>query len=980
MTASELAAPADPLSGRRPLAGARIGYAVIMLAAILLVWASIGVHLWQEYSRASDGVEQDTGNLTSGLAASVASTLDAVDQTLIYIRESYARDPVGFDLARWTRNGPVVGNMAFRFAVIDATGEVHGAALGGAAGRRDLAQSDLVRTQQGSGEDRMNIGLPTRNASGTWTLDITRKIVMPGGAYGGVVVCTMDVDVLSRLYDRLDLGATTVQVIGTDGAVRARYPATDLSQFRRLQPALVEQLFGGQGHHVFTHVSPFDGVARMGSSDYVAEYGLIVVASMTVDDVFLPIRRHFYQLAGAGVVLTALIFAVGLTMRSQHRRLTGSRTVLSATLDNIGQGIIMIDATGAVPVLNRRAIELLGLPETLLQPRPRFADIVRWQVEQGEFGPPDKVNDTIRRTLESGVPNLQSGLFERQRPNGVVLEIRTDTTANGNFVRTYTDVTERRRTETALSAARDAAEAASRARSEFLAVMSHEIRTPMNGINGVAELLLGMQLPATEQHYVRIIYESGKHLLDLINDILDFSRLDAGRLDLEETEFDIRGLLREVVELLGQEARAKGLALDADVSDDVPLRAIGDPHRLRQVLLNLVGNGLKFTNQGSVRITVRALGTDAGGVLHLGFTVVDTGIGIRADALGRLFTEFTQVDSSISRRFGGSGLGLAISRRLIERMGGTVGVESTEGIGSTFRFDVRLRGAAVPVARPALAPPLAAPAGAGLSVLVAEDNATNRLVITRMLERLGHQVEAVENGREAVAAVQARRFDFIVMDVMMPELDGLAATKAIRAMAGPAAAIPIIGLTANAMRADETKCIAAGMTRFETKPINSDRLAEAIRQVISATPGSAAGRPAPDFPRFDPARLDELVAEIGPAATLEVVRLFCEDSLAQVATMGDLAESGRLELLAHNARVLVRAAENVGLMRLSAAVTTLQDDIADGAPERLREHVRQIGLILRNAMEELRAWRPRGVWQGAAAAPLADDPASAGRL
>ena len=246
-----------------------------------------------------------------------------------------------------------------------------------------------------------------------------------------------------------------------------------------------------------------------------------------------------------------------------------------------------------------------------------------------------------------------------------------------------------------------------------------------------------------------------------------------------------------------------------------------------------------------------------------------------------------------------------------------------------------------------------------LAVLVAEDNPTNRLVITRMLERLGHTVTAVENGREAVEAVQRGRYDFVLMDVMMPELDGLGATAEIRALGGEVGDIPIIGLTANAMRADEAQCLAAGMTHFETKPISSERLAEAIRKAMGwagAEERNAAARP--ELPRFERARLDQLMADIGAPATLEVVRQFSEDTQRQVATMGDLAESGRLELLAHNARILARAAHNVGLPRVALAANTLLALLEQGETVGLREQVRQISLMLRAGNEDLRSWRP----------------------
>jgi CheY-like chemotaxis protein/HPt (histidine-containing phosphotransfer) domain-containing protein len=487
----------------------------------------------------------------------------------------------------------------------------------------------------------------------------------------------------------------------------------------------------------------------------------------------------------------------------------------------------------------------------------------------------------------------------------------------------------------------------------------------MNGIIGVAGLLQDMPLGGTEKHYVRIILDSGQHLLQLINDILDFSRLDAGRLELEEAAFDVREVVRDSVELLSAEAAAKGLALSQEVAEEVPARAVGDAHRLRQVLLNLLGNGIKFTTEGAVRLSVRLVRSE-GSTVRLGFAVSDTGIGIAPEAQGRLFTEFTQVDSSISRRFGGSGLGLAICRRLIERMGGTIGVESAPGKGSTFHFDVMLtlpRGdmapAAAPVPEGAVAP---------RRILIAEDNATNRLVATRMLERMGHRVEAVEHGRAAVEAVQRGGFDLVLMDVMMPEMDGLAATEAIRRLGGAAAGIPIIGLTANAMAADQERCLAAGMTHFETKPISASRLAAAIARVLELAalpqdgPQDGPREAAPPVPvarvptGFDASRLAALVEEIGPGPVAEAVRQFQADALRQMEDMRDLAQAGRMDLLGHQARLVARAARAVGLVQLGLAAAAIQEEVAAGRYEGLRERVEALEPLVLTGLDALRRW------------------------
>ena len=374
--------------------------------------------------------------------------------------------------------------------------------------------------------------------------------------------------------------------------------------------------------------------------------------------------------------------------------------------------------------------------------------------------------------------------------------------------------------------------------------MSHEIRTPLNGIIGVAELLQGLELSPMAAEYANVIATSGNHLLSIINDILDFSALESSHVVLENRGFEVQQPLRDVMTVLGHQARNKGLALGMEVADNVPRRLSGDVQRLRQILLNLTGNAIKFTERGSVHIEVANLGQDAGFV-RLGFNVIDTGIGINQDAQGRLFMEFSQVDGSIHRRFGGSGLGLAISRRLVELMGGQISVESAPDKGSTFHFEVRLgmpeaEADALPPPRPAvrsrpepnrtLDSRLSDPAA--FRVLLAEDNATNRFVATQMLEHLGHGVTCVEDGRGALEAATSTDFDLILMVMMMPELDGMAATRAIRGLTGHRSGVAIIGLTASATPQDVTACMNAGMNLVLTKPIRVDKLEAAMREIV----------------------------------------------------------------------------------------------------------------------------------------------------
>jgi signal transduction histidine kinase/HPt (histidine-containing phosphotransfer) domain-containing protein len=393
----------------------------------------------------------------------------------------------------------------------------------------------------------------------------------------------------------------------------------------------------------------------------------------------------------------------------------------------------------------------------------------------------------------------------------------------------------------------EAAEAASRAKSQFLANMSHEIRTPMSGILGMSELLLQTPLSDKQHRFAKAVHSSGTALLEIINDILDFSKAEASKLELERIRFDLRKTVKEVMELFVESAHGKAIELVCDLSDSIPPVFKGDPVRLRQILINLVSNAVKFTDRGQVVVTV-AIAEDSPSHATLRFEVQDSGIGIEEAAHAKIFEAFSQADGSTTRKYGGTGLGLAIVKQLVHCMEGTVGVRSVLGEGATFWFTARLekvlgqtregqqkRAERKETSQADAAPRIPEKVLAGTKILMAEDNPVIRDVAIEMLRVMGCDVDAVEQGQEAVAAVQARRYDLVLLDCQMPVMDGLAASQAIRAgERGSNRHVPIVALTASAMKGDRERCLEAGMDDYLSKPFTQATLQDIVCRWVTA--------------------------------------------------------------------------------------------------------------------------------------------------
>src|SRR5271156_4200990 len=499
-----------------------------------------------------------------------------------------------------------------------------------------------------------------------------------------------------------------------------------------------------------------------------------------------------------------------------------TRSLIESNID----AIMTTDPSGIITDVNKQMEALTGCTRDELIGAP-FKDC---------FTDPQRAEAGIKRVLsEKSVTDYELTARARAGTQTVVSYNATpfyarSRTLQGVFAAAR-DVTERKRVERELQQAKAAAESASRTKSDFLASMSHEIRTPMNAIMGIADLLAKTALTGEQDKYVQIFRRSGDNLLNLINDILDLSKVEASQLDLERTGFSLSDHLEKVIEMVAPRAQEKGLMLVCEIAPSVSNDLVGDPTRLRQVLLNLLGNAIKFTETGKVSLKVEP-DLDCSVPTALRFTVSDSGIGIADDKLARVFGRFTQADSSTTRRFGGSGLGLTISKRLVELMGGRIWAESGVGVGSVFAFAVPFE-VSVAANRPVSAPVGAYPEAPllPLRILMAEDTPDNCTIALAYLDDTPYRVDVAETGVIACEMFKAGQYDLVLMDRQMPAMDGLTATRTIRAWetANGRPPTPIIALTASALKGDRETCIAAGCTAYLTKPIKQDVLLQAIR-------------------------------------------------------------------------------------------------------------------------------------------------------
>jgi signal transduction histidine kinase/HPt (histidine-containing phosphotransfer) domain-containing protein/ActR/RegA family two-component response regulator len=826
------------------------GGAVLGLCCLVVLWGGVLHALSAERQQALRGATEDAANLSRAFEEHIIRSIKAVDQTLLYVRDAYVRNPAGFEIAAWARSTRFLTDLTFQISLTDRSGIMIGSSLSPVGTHIDLSDREHFRVHLDNPADTLFISKPVLGrASGKWSIQLTRKIIGPDGGFDGVVVVSLDPGYLSRFYDSVDLGARgSIALVGTDGLVRVRAAAGTADSGQSLAGSVLLRAYAAAPAGSFAASGLIDPVRRIYAYRAVRGYPLIVCVGIAEDEALANFQANAHADLAVASALTLLLVIVTATIMHRDARLRRTRedlrasearyvqksTLLEAAVENVSQGIMMSGRDGTLLVCNRQAIDQLHLPPDLRD--DPLADPLADPAADPLADPP---NDP---------PASAGARYELRQPDGTLLDIQCTPLADGGVVRTITDITDQRQYETALRTARDQAHQAARAKSEFLAMMSHEIRSPMNGLLGIVELLRDTPLNDDQANMVALAHESAASLLGIVNDVLDFSRIDAGRVEIAAEPTPLRELVRGLVEAAALPAARRGLSVVHRVAEDLPDWIATDPLRLRQILGNLLGNAVKFTASGRVELAVQRA-TVPNGRDDLVFAVSDTGIGMSEAVLQRLFEPFVQADASTTKTFGGSGLGLSISRRLARLLGGDITVRSAEGRGSVFTLVVPL----VPAAEPAPAPAadtVAPDAWRGLRVLVAEDQQTNRWLIDRQFGRLGVAAVLVEDGHQALAALGHGAFDLLITDCHMPGMDGVELATRIRRTeaASGRPRLPIIGLTADVTAGMRAQCLEAGMDDVASKPIDLRRLAQTLRRILpnlaGAMPFASAAHPA----------------------------------------------------------------------------------------------------------------------------------------
>jgi signal transduction histidine kinase/CheY-like chemotaxis protein/HPt (histidine-containing phosphotransfer) domain-containing protein len=1006
---ADLPSASDPSATAEPR---RALQRLILLGGVLvigLLWFGNLQQISSERRQALLQAGRDAANLALIFDEKVRRSFTALDQALLVLKADYEADRRGFSVERWRGRLPVLADLTTSLNQVGSDGRLIASMWGTPDQPIDLSDRDYFISHALGDDQRLFVGRPAiGRVTGQPIISLSRRVNNFDGSFGGVLVLGVDPVQLTRVGSEISLGRdSTVVIAGLDGIVRSQAGRLSTPIGHDLSPtplfASIRTAVSGN----WTGDPVGDGVQRIWAFKHIPEVPLVVLVGIGQEETLaqLGMRERSLMLvtlliSGALLFLLALLVVeinrrqireeelrrerrgleeANLGLGAAKRLADAKSNLLEATLVNMSDGISVFDRELRLVTWNQQFIELIGVDPGVLKTGVSYEAILRVQAISGEFGQVD-VEEEVKKRME----RVRQGQFvqvERTRADGRTVEMRRRYLPDGGFVTLYTDITDRKRAEAEMRRSRELAEAASAAKSAFVAVVSHEIRTPMNAVLGTLGLIADTPLDSEQRQYVDTARNAAEALLAIINDILDLSKIEAGKLELEPSDFTLQPLVAGVIDLFRASAKERGIALSWGVAQDLPAALFSDAGRLRQVLINLLSNAVKFSQGGDVVLTVtRDLSS---GRPMIRFAVADSGPGIPAAERDKLFQPFSQLQAPDRRNTGGTGLGLAICRRLVELFGGRIGVADRPAGGSVFWFTIPLspaRGQAGPQdATPARSAPTRA------RILLVEDSPANQLVAATWLRRAGHRVDVAGNGFEAVAAMTERPYDIVFMDVFMPEMDGIEATRRIRALQGQAARTPIIALTANVMAGDRERFLQAGMNGHLAKPVTGRMLLDTLARFATGTPAAeaapdAAPLPAPAGPAGPAPILGAVALPAAPVpdgppdldlAAFEamarglpsdVVAMLVETCVSELRTrlrqIGQAAAVRNVNALGQEAHAIAGSAANYGLAQLAARAKTVERAARAGKQQEALDGVAALAEVAERGFAALVARAP----------------------
>ena len=850
-----------------------LGVAGIVAATcclLALTWIGTQREIRSERTENVAGVEATLDNQALGFSEQINRQILALDVTLRILVKAYESDPYTFDLADWRNHLVSLNGLSHEVTVADEHGVVRQSSVSGAVNRK-ISDEDYFQalSRQADRADRLFVGPATVDAAQRqWHLNVARALHQPDGSFAGVINVDYRTAAITDIFSQTDLGPGSFEaVVGlNDAKLRAAVGPATIDAGATIGGTALFAAIEGRSHGTWVGPSPIDGVTRIHAFRYLPDRPLAVIVAMNQAVAMRPAtiwRQQADLFAGCISLLlvgTALL-ALQITrqgrlreaalahekavLASANAQLEVARSVatakaeqLEATLSGMTDGVCMFDARMCLVEWNERFPEVVGVPASILRVGLPMEELLRVQIAGGQFGEIDDPDAEVARRMAL-LRGGQYGLVQ-QRSDGRTLELRRKSLPNGGFVTLYADITEHKRTEAELREARTGAEIATAAKSRFVAVVSHEIRTPLNALLNTLKLLANSVLATAQLSLLATARQSGDALSGLISDILEMSQIEAGKLMIRPTHFDLRTLMASSVELFEAAAAERGITLRVSVAESVPTVFNADAGRLRQILLNLLSNAVKYADGGDVWLQAEP-GQDAAVAIKL--LVKDNGPVIDTSARRRLFQPFSRLERSDGSRLLGSGLGLSICQELVTLMGGTIGCEAWTAPdgrqGNAFWLTLPASTLAVqsppafalsPI-RPALLdlPPRPLPR---TRILLVEDVAANQIVIATMLRREGHMVDIVATGEASVEALQGSSYDLIFMDIFLPGISGQEATALIRSLPEPARSVPIVALTADASPRHEAVVNAVGMNGILGKPVSLAELLDVLHDQV----------------------------------------------------------------------------------------------------------------------------------------------------